>query len=161
MFRDPVVIMKEIMSWLFKDPINSDLLNLTLPNQPVKNSLKAKKIKLPPNDFFSRKTPNKSFMYLLTPLCKILKKFLWPMQSYDDVPCSGTKWPICHEQIFLVQTIIITFIYLMALFAVQNLKKFLQWIQSYEDAPFLDPKWSICPNQFFFGKLLISFSSTY
>ena len=39
--------------------------------------------------------------------------------------------------IFLVQTIIITFIYLLALFIVQNLKKFLQQIQSYEDAPFL------------------------
>ena len=25
MFKDPVVIMKEIMSWLFKDPINSGL----------------------------------------------------------------------------------------------------------------------------------------
>ena len=62
---------------------------------------------------------------------------------------------------FLVQTIIITFIYLLALFTVQNLKKFLQWIQSYEDAPFLDPKWSICPKQIFFGKLSISFLSTY
>ena len=25
LFKDPVVIMKEIMPWLFKDPINSDL----------------------------------------------------------------------------------------------------------------------------------------
>ena len=25
LFKDPVVIMKEIMSWLFKDPINSAL----------------------------------------------------------------------------------------------------------------------------------------
>ena len=57
--------------------------------------------------------------------------------------------PICPEQNFLVQTIIITFIYLLALFIVQNLKKFLQQIQSYEDAPFLGPKWSICPKQFF------------
>ena len=57
--------------------------------------------------------------------------------------------PIWTEQNFLVQTIIITFIYLLALFIVQNLKKFLQQIQSYEDAPFLGPKWSICPKQFF------------
>ena len=66
---------------------------------------------------------------------------------------------ICHFQaqndqfvlnkFLLVQTIIITFIYLLALFIVQNLKKFLQQIQSYEDAPFLGPKWSICPKQFF------------
>ena len=72
------------------------------------------------------------------------------------------KWPICPEQIFfLVQTIIITFIDLLALFIVQNLKKFLQQIKSYEDAPFLGPKWFICPKQNVFGKLLISFSFSY
>ena len=62
--------------------------------------------------------------------------------------------PICPEQNILVQTIIITFIYLLALFIVQNLKKFLQQIQSYEDAPFLGPKWSICPKQIFFWKII-------
>ena len=55
---------------------------------------------------------------------------------------------------FLVETIIITFIYLLALFIVQNFKKFSQWLQSYEDAPFLDPKWSICPKQTFFRKII-------
>ena len=34
----------------------------------------------------------------------------------------GLKWPICPEHNFLVQTIVITFIYLLALFIVQNLK---------------------------------------
>ena len=28
LFKDPVVIMKEVMSWLFKDPINSGLAHL-------------------------------------------------------------------------------------------------------------------------------------
>ena len=66
------------------------------------------------------------------------------------------------NKLFLVQTIIITFIYLLALFIVQNLKKFLQQIQSYEDAPFLSPKQSICPKLNFFGiKSLVSFSSIY
>ena len=51
------------------------------------------------------------------------------------------------NKIFLVQTVIITFIYLLALLIVQNLKTFLQRIQSYEDAPFMGPKWSICPKQ--------------
>ena len=61
---------------------------------------------------------------------------------------------------FLVQTIIITFMYLLALFIVQNLKKFLQQIQSsmchfwVQNCPF-------ALNKFFFGKLLKSFSSTY
>ena len=62
--------------------------------------------------------------------------------------------PFVLNKFFLVQTIIITFIYLLALFIVQNLKKFLQRIQSYEDVPFLGPKWSICPKQFFFWKII-------
>ena len=48
---------------------------------------------------------------------------------------------------FLVQTIVITFIYLLALFIVQNLK-FFQRIQNYYDTPFLGPNWSICPKLF-------------
>ena len=57
------------------------------------------------------------------------------------------------KKIFLVQTIIITFIYVLALFIVQNLKKFSQRIQSYEDVPFLGPRWSIYP-QFIFWKII-------
>ena len=52
------------------------------------------------------------------------------------MPFLDPKWPICPERIFLVKTIIITFICLMALFIVQI---FLQRIQSYEDASFLHP----------------------
>ena len=58
------------------------------------------------------------------------------------------------NKFFLVQTIIITFIYLLALFIVQNLKKILQQIQSYMDAPFLGPKGSICPKQNFFWTII-------
>ena len=124
-----------------------------------KNSLK--RSNYPKLIFFSKNIIKFSCTYQPLSFCKIFKKFLGLIQSYEDVPFLGPKWPICHEQIFLVQTIIITFIYLLALFIVQNLKKFLQRIQSYEDVPFLGPKWSICPKQIFFGKLLISFSSTY
>ena len=124
-----------------------------MPNQTVKNGLKAKKIKLPQMNFFLEKQLIKfSCTYWPLSFCKILKKFLGLIQSYEDVPFSGPKWPICHEQFFLVQTIIITFIYLLALFIVQNLKKFLQRIQSYEDAQFLGPKWPISPNDNFFRK---------
>ena len=91
----------------------------------------------------------------------MLKKFLEPIQSYEDVPFSGAKWPICPKQKRFVQTIIITFIYLLALLIVQNLKKIIQQIQSYDDASFLGQKWSTCPKQICFGKFLISFSSTY
>ena len=64
--------------------------------------------------------------------------------------------PFVLNKIFLVQTIIITFIYLLALFIVQNLKKFLLQIQSYEDAPFWGPKWSICSKQIFFFLTIIN-----
>ena len=86
----------------------------------------------------------------------MFKKF----QSYEDMSFFDPKWPICPEQFFLVQTIIITFIYLLALFTVQNLKQFFQRIQNYEDAQFLGLKWPISPNENFFHKnLLISLVS--
>ena len=128
-----------------------------MPNQTVKNTLKAKKIKLPQMNLFLKKQLIKfSCTYWPLSFCKILKIFLVSIQSYKDVPSSGPKWPICYEQKFFG---INHFIYLLALFIVKNFKNFLKWIQSYEDAPFLGPKWSICHN--FFQKLLISFSSTY
>ena len=77
-------------------------LNLTMPNQTVKNALKAKKIKLPQMIFFSWKTTNKIFMYLLALfiLQNFQKKFLELIQIYEDVPFSGPKCPICPEQNF-------------------------------------------------------------
>ena len=62
--------------------------------------------------------------------------------------------PFVLNNFFLVQTIIITFIYLLALFIMQKLQKFLQPIQSYEGAPFLGPQWSICPKHFLGGKII-------
>ena len=73
----------------------------------------------------------------------------------------GPKQPICPEQDFLVQTIVITFIYLLDLLIVQNLKKFLKRIQNYHHAPFWGPKRSICPkffleNYYYYSHLPIS-----
>ena len=48
-------------------------LNLIMPNQTVKNGLKAKKIELPQINSFLKKTTNKVFMYLLAPF--ILQNF--------------------------------------------------------------------------------------
>ena len=133
-------------------------LNLSMPNQTVKNGPKAKKINL--NWIFSWKITNKTFMYLLV---------LFTLQNFDK-NYLGRVMRMCHFRdqndpfvmniFFLVQTIIITFIYLLVLFIVKNLKKFLQRIQSYDNVQFLGLKWSICP-KYFLGKLLISFSSTY
>ena len=74
---------------------------------------------------------------------------------------SRPKWPIFHENFFLVQTIIITFIYLLALFIVQNWKKKsynrsrVMWMRHFwaQNGP-------LAPNNFFW-KLLKSFSSIY
>ena len=117
-----------------------------MPNQTVKNGLKAKKIKLPQMNFFLKKQLIKfSCTYWPLSFCKILKKFLGLIQSYEDVPFSGPKWPICHEQNF---------------FGTNHYYYFhlptgpLQQILSYEDVPFLGPKWSICPKQIFFWKII-------
>ena len=45
-----------------------------------------------------------------------------PIQSYEDVPFSSPKWPLFLNKFFLVQTIIITFIYLLALFYCERFK---------------------------------------
>ena len=77
------------------------LLNLTMPSQTVKNGLKTKKIKLPQMNFFLEKQLIKfSCTYWPLSFCKVLKKFLGPIQSYEDVPFSSPIWSLCHEQNF-------------------------------------------------------------
>ena len=121
-----------------------------MPNQTVKNGLKAKKDQIVQNEFFSRKTTNKIFMYLIAPF--IQQNFLKMCHFWAQ------DGPFVLNKFFLEQTIIITFIYLLALFTVENLRKFLPQIQSSEDAPFLTPKWFICPKVFLENNI---FSSTY
>ena len=73
-----------------------------MPNQTVKYGLKAKKIELPHINFFLEKQQIKfSRTYCPLSFCKIFKKLLASIQSYEDVPFSGSNWPICHEQFFL------------------------------------------------------------
>ena len=56
LFKDLVVIMKEIMPWLFKDPISSDLPQSDPAQSRSKNWFKGyKKIKLPQMNFFLEK----------------------------------------------------------------------------------------------------------
>ena len=146
------------MPWFFKDPI----VTVTWLN-PDHAQLNSKKwpnmIKLPQMNFFLEKQLIK-YSCTYVSFCKIFKKILEPIQSYEDVPFLGPKWPICPEQFFLVKTIIITFIYLMALAIVQNLKK-----HSYSGSKvmrmhhFLVQNGPFAPNNFLFGKLLISLSS--
>ena len=132
-------------------------LNLTMPNKTVKNGLTAKKIKLPQMNFFSWKATNKTFMYLLAPfILQNFKKILRANPELWGCAIFRTKMAQLSWTIFFGtnQTIIITFIYLLTLFIVQNLKKFLQQMQSSEDVPFLGPKWSICLKQILFWKII-------
>ena len=86
----------------------------------------AQKDQIAPNESFSRKTPNKIFMYLSVHfILQKLKKNSEPVQNYEDVPFSSPKWPICPEQNFFGKIIDTIFIYLSALFIVQNFLKFL------------------------------------
>ena len=101
-------------------------------------------------------------MHLLGPFtfCKILKKFLEPTQSYEMCHFQAQNGPFVPKKFFFCSNHFYQFHLYIGTFHCAKFKKFLEKIHIYEDAPFLGPKWSICPN-FLFGKLLISFSSTY
>ena len=62
--------------------------------------------------------------------------------------------PICPDQIFLVQTIIITFIYLLALFIVQNLKKILTADPEFWGCAIFEPKMVHLPQTNLFLKIV-------
>ena len=89
-------------------------------------------------------------MYQSLSFWKVFKKFL----RADAELCVIFGSKMAHlfwTKFFLLQTVIITFIYLLALFIVQNLKKILTadpelW------CTILGPKWSICPNENSFRK---------
>ena len=137
-------------------------LNLTIPNQTVKNGLKATKIKLPEMNFFLEKQLIKfSCNYWPLSFCKILKNFFGSIQSYEMCHFRAQNGPFVMEKKFLYKPLLLLSFTFCPSSLCKILKKNLQWIQSYEDAPFLGPKWSICSKQIFFGKLLESFSSTY
>ena len=72
-------------------------------------------------------------MYLLAPsILQNFEKILRadPVQSYEMCHFWAQNGRFVLNKLFLVQTIIITFIRLLAIFIVQNLNKFLQQIQS-------------------------------
>ena len=128
-------------------------LTLTMPNQTVQNGLKAKKIKLPKMNFFLEKQLIKfSCTYWPLSFCKILKKFLGPIQSYEDVPFSGPKWPICPEQTFFG---INHYYYFHLPIEPFHCAKFKQNSSSGSRVMmrnFWGPKWLISPNENFFRK---------
>ena len=103
LFKHPVVIMKENHALTVKDPITVTWLNLTMPNQTVKSSLKAKKIELPQMNFVLENQLIKfSCTYQPLSICQIfIKKILELIQSYDNV-ChfSDQNSPFALNKIF-------------------------------------------------------------
>ena len=77
------------------------------------------------------------------------------IQSYDVHHFRAQNGQFVLNKNFLVQANVITFIYLLVLFIVQNLKKFLQWAQNYDCAPFFGTKWSIPLKHIFFSKIIV------
>ena len=121
-------------------------LNLIMPNQTVKNSLKAKKTELPQMNFVLEKQLIKfSCTYQSLSFCKIfIKKILELIQSYEDVRHFWDQnSPFFLNKNFFGINHCYYFHLSMALFTVQNLKEILQWFQNYDDPPFLGPKCSI------------------
>ena len=130
-----------------------------MPNQTVKNGLKAKKIKLPQMIFFFRKTTNKIFMYLLVPfILQNFKKFLGPIQSYEDVPFLGPKWPTSHEQNFFGTN---HYYYFHLLTSPFHCEKFLKFFYSKSRVMrmcnFRAQNTPICPEQNFLVQTIITF----
>ena len=138
--------MKEIIRCLSRIQLKVPWLNLTMPNQTVKNSLKAKKIKLPQMNFVLEKQLIKfSCTYQSLSFCKIfMRKVLELIQSHEDV---SHFWdqnsPFVLKKTFFGINHCYYFDLPMAVFIVQSLNVILQWIQNYDDAPFLGQKWSI------------------
>ena len=132
-------------------------LNLTMPNQTVKNGLKAKKIKLPQMNFFSQKTTNKIFMYLLAPF--ILKNFEKILRADPELwRCAFFMPKMAHlswTKKFLYKRWLLLSTTYWPFSLCKILKKFLQQIQRYEYASLLGCKWIICPKQCFFLKKII------
>ena len=94
-------------------------------------------------------------------LCKILKKFLRQIQSYEDVPFLDPKSPICHKQISFGANHYYYFHLPIGPFHCAKLKK-----NSYRGSRVLKmydiwtPNNPFSPNNFF-GQLLILFACTY
>ena len=109
--------------------------------------------------FLEKKLITFSCTYWPFSFCKIFKKSFGPIQSYEDVPFLGPKWPICHEQFFFVQIlgkiINILLIYLLAPFIVQNFKKILPANPVMRMHNFWAQNGPFPPNEIFFQKNLL------
>ena len=83
-----------------------------------------------------------SSTYWPFPLCKILKKFLQPIQSYEDASFLGPKWgSYSPNKLFLMKKFLSFSSTYCPLSFCKISKKFLKPSQICEDVPFSGPKY--------------------
>ena len=127
LFKDPVVIMKEIMSWLFKDPINSGLAQFDhvqfrcAPFSKMCAIFGTKTAHLSWTKFFG--INHCYYFHLPTgPFhCAKFKKLLTTDAELRQCTIFGPKVVHFSQTFFLWKIITIILIYLLAPFIVQNL----------------------------------------
>ena len=139
-------------------------LNLTMPKQTVRNSLKTEKIKSHQMNFALEKQLIKfSCTYYPFSFCKIfLKKNLRvDLELWRRAPFSGPQQLICPEQKFFGTNHCYYFHLPIGPFHCAQFKKVLTTDPELWRCIIFGPKVVHLPKQFFFGKLLLSFSSTY
>ena len=89
-------------------------------------------------------------------LCKILKKFLRQIQSYEDVPFLDPKSPICHKQISFGTNHYYYFHLPIGPFHCAKFQKNSCNESRVENPSFWAPNGSFAPNKFFFWKKIIN-----
>ena len=129
-------------------------LNLTMPNQTVKNSLKAKKIELPQMNFVLEKLIKFSCTYQPLSICKsFIKKILELIQGYEDVRHFWDRnSPFALNKNFCGYKPLLLLSSTYGPFHCAKFKRNLEekeWIQNYNDAPFLGPSGPFTSNNFF------------
>ena len=121
-------------------------------------------MKLPQMNFFSKNNFSKNFQVPIGPFhsAKFLQKFLWPIQSYEDVPFSDPKWSTCDEQNFFGTNRYYYFHLPIGPFNCAKFKNILTEDPELRGCAICGPKMVHLPQaKTFFGKLLKSLSSTY
>ena len=102
------------------------------------------------NFFLEKQLIKFSCTYQPLSFCKIFKKF----QSYEDVPFSGPKWPICPEQIFFGTNHYYYFHLPIGPFHCAKLKKVLTMYLELCGCAIFGPKMVHLPQTIFFWKII-------
>ena len=116
---------------------------------------KLKKSKYPKWIFFlEKKLINFSCTYQHLSFCKIFKKFVEPIQSYEDMLFSGPKWLICPEQYFFGTNHYCYFQLPIGYFHCVKSKKILKANPELWGCTVIGPNGPFAPNKSFFENYL-------